>query len=127
MNRITIERVREAYKKCGKRPLTGDWYANGSVCPLSALYLEDHTFEELADVVDRSNWDYTREDSTAGKLAKALGLSNSYVSGFYHGVDKDSRYHKEEDYQAGYEDGLKVRRSLFHEVEETPDLVHAEP
>lgn len=134
MNRITVERVKNAARKC-KKPLTsGDWYDTGSVCPLSALYLEDHTLEDLIGVVERSHWDNTRADSTVGKMAKAFGLSIPYVTGFYHGVDN---YYcspislpgitDNPDYELGKEDGGKVRQSLLQEVEETPDLVHAEP
>ena len=107
MKRITPERVVEAYRKTGLRPVRERWVAwrGGEcvVCGLSAVAIA--AGNDAREIEQR-----TVKTRCIGEM---LGLPTEYVGGFADGFDGESRYVDNEEFSAGYADGIAAREAVL--------------
>ncbi len=97
MKRLTVSRIRAAYRKIGRPAITGVSIGiNGEVCPLVATYIAS-SGEDIREL-------------DLNLIGDELGLTNQYIHDFISGVD-DLLYLKNK--RLGFKDGQAIRKSLI--------------
>ena len=110
--RITVDEVKAAYEKCGRKPVRQMWIpSKRSCCPAAAVYIATNPGAD----VNRLDADIVAH----GWACRAYG--HDYVDGFTRAVDGCvlSRTASVDEKQ-GYADGVAVASAIFGETSNQP-------
>ena len=106
MERVTVEQVKEAYKKTEFIPVRKYWFLNDGVmecaCALTAISVQkDPSYREK--LKDQEDGEYCES------IQNITGFSFDYVDGFTSGFDdpkqKHRHEHRNQEFKEGFEDG----------------------
>lgn len=114
MNRVTPEQIVEAYTSTNIKPIQSCWEMkteDGKICGcgLTAIMIKNGKIDGFRKLRSED----VGYDELFQYAALNNNLSKSYVHGFVHGFDSYNSYpslekaDNEEEYNAGFEDGLK--------------------
>lgn len=101
MKRLTVKRVRAAYEKTRKYPVSGVFRkGERGRCPVSVV-MEAET-----------NRSTDRPGTSQTVIAHFLGVSTAYLKSFIDGFDLIHDYDPRRHTKYGYDDGVRVRSSV---------------
>lgn len=79
---LSLEAIKEAYKKCSYTPKMGDWFFNGCACPATAVAIANGLNPEVI-----SEFNFSPRISVAMIIGKHLCLDANELLDFIDGVD----------------------------------------
>jgi len=122
MRRITVEEIKEAYKKTGIKPMRKAFAERRCEekcgCALTALACSVTSFEFIESLVSADNELDLVYRPVVERVAARLGLNKDYAVGFIGGFDSLPRgwYLQYPTELVGYDDGNLVALAIFAEV-----------
>ncbi len=109
MRRVTVSRVRDAYRKRSRYPISGVFRDNdGGCCPLTVVASAEGHRVQLR---------YPNDSLYIIRLAEALGVTELYVRSFIDAYDGIHDFHPSRHLTMGFKDGFRVRNEVPPEKE----------